>query len=236
MKICGLAKLTLLDYPQKTACTVFTGGCNFRCPFCHNSSLVCENDFEEAISQKDFLAFLDTRKKILDGVCITGGEPLIHNDIDDLLIKIKDKGFKVKLDTNGSNPDKLKSLVNNGLIDYVAMDVKNCKDNYAPTCGTQHIDIKKISESVDFLMSGTVDYEFRTTAINGIHTLCDFKKIAEWIAGNEKYFIQNFIDSGDILVSRNGENMPFSSFDADKINEFVYAVRQFVPNVESRGI
>lgn len=235
MIICGLQKLTLLDYPEKTACTIFTGGCNFRCPFCHNASLVVENNFEETITEADLFAFLNKRKKVLDGVCITGGEPLIHKDVDTLISKIKEIGYLVKLDTNGGNPKMLKSLVERNLIDYVAMDVKNSPENYALTCGLENIDFQKIKESIDFLKSGKIDFEFRTTAVNGIHTKDDFLQIAKLLQGNEKYFIQNYMDSGDVLASRDTKKINFSSFSDNQINEFISIVKPFVPNVKARG-
>lgn len=235
MKICGLQKLTLLDYPEKTACTIFTGGCNFRCPFCHNASLVVENSFEEVITQDELFAFLNKRKGVLDGVCITGGEPLIHNDIDILMEKIKEIGYLIKLDTNGSYPDMLKNLVDRKLVDYVAMDIKNSPEKYATTCGCENIDFEKIKQSVEFLKSNEIDFEFRTTAVKGIHTENDFLKIAQFLDGKEKYFIQNYIDSGDTIVSRYTKKTSFSSFSDEEINKFVNIVKPFVPNVKGRG-
>lgn len=236
MKICGLQKTTLLDYPQKTACTVFTGGCNFSCPFCHNASLVVDNDFEEVITLDEFFAFLKKRKGVLDGVCITGGEPLIQKDIEDFIRKIKDEGYLVKLDTNGSFPKKLKSLVNNGLVDYVAMDIKNSPENYAKASGLPSLDIDKINESITFLMENHVDYEFRTTAVKGIHTENDFIEIAKWIKGEEKYFIQNFIDSGDTILSRNSKSCSFIGFSKEEMDSFKNKISQFVKNVKIRGV
>lgn len=236
MKICGLQKTTLLDFPQKTACTVFTGGCNFSCPYCHNASLVIDNDFEEAISEEEFFAFLKKRKGILDGVCITGGEPLIQKDIEEFMCKIKNKGYLVKLDTNGSFPQRLKSLVKSGLVDYVAMDIKNSPKNYEVAVGIPYIDIKKINDSINFLMENCIDFEFRTTAVKGIHTQNDFEKIGKWIKGEEKYFIQNFIDSGDTIFSRISENYAFSGFSQEEMNGFVKIVRHYVPNSKMRGL
>lgn len=236
MKICGIQKLTLLDYPSKTACTVFTGGCNFRCPFCHNASLVVDTDFDEAMTNDEFFSFLRKRKGVLDGVCITGGEPLIHNDVEDFIREIKSLGYLVKLDTNGSFPDKLKRLVESGIVDYVAMDIKNSKENYFLASGTQDIDISKIEESVEFLKEKTVDYEFRTTAVKGIHTENDFNNIAMWISSDSKYFIQNYIDSGDTIDGRTHINPSFSGFSKEEIEHFREIVRHFVPLVEIRGI
>ena len=236
MIICGLQKTTLLDFPEKTACTVFTGGCNFSCPFCHNASLVVDNIFEEVILEDEFFNFLKKRKGILDGVCVTGGEPLIQKDIDNFMQKIKNEGYLVKLDTNGSFPQKLKSLVKNGLVDYVAMDIKNSPKNYGIAAGIPYIDIEKINESIEFLMENNIDFEFRTTAVKGIHTLNDFYEIGKWIKGEEKYFVQNFIDSGDTISSRNNEKCTFSGFSQEEMNDFVKIVRHYVPNAEIRGM
>lgn len=235
MIICGLQKLTLLDYPEKIACTIFTGGCNFRCPFCHNASIVVENSFEETITEDELFTFLNKRKGVLDGVCITGGEPLIHKDIDLLIEKIKQIGYLVKLDTNGSNPQMLKNLVDRKLIDYVAMDIKNSPENYAFTCGLEKIDFENIKQSAEFLKQGKIDFEFRTTAVKGIHTERDFLKIAQFLQGEEKYFIQNYINSGDTIVSRDTKNNFFSTFSNNEINTFVNVVKQFVPSVKARG-
>lgn len=236
MKICGLQKTTLLDFPQRTACTVFTGGCNFSCPFCHNSSLVIDNGFEEVISEEEFFAFLKKRKGILDGVCVTGGEPLIQKDMKEFMYKIKNEGYLVKLDTNGSFPQTLESLVKSGLVDYVAMDIKNSSENYVLAAGIPHIDIEKINSSINFLMENYVDFEFRTTAVKGIHTQNDFEEIGKWLKGEEKYFIQNYIDSGETISSKNSENSVFSSFSQEEMNILLELVRYYVPKTEIRGL
>ena len=163
MKFYGIQKMTLLDYPEHVACTLFTGGCNFRCPFCHNALLVTELDGNCVISEEEVLAFLGKRRGLLDGVCVTGGEPLINHDIGEFLQKVKALGFKVKLDTNGTNPGLLKALVAANLVDYVAMDVKNSPEKYALTVGLETLDMEPVEESIRFLLGGTVDYEFRTT-------------------------------------------------------------------------
>lgn len=236
MKISGIQKTTLLDFPGKIACTIFTGGCNFRCPFCHNASLVVQDSFEEIISNNDFFDFLNKRKGILDGVCITGGEPLIQSEIFEFIEKIKELGFLVKLDTNGSIPKMLKKLVENKLVDYVSMDIKNSKENYAKTAGIPYIDIEKINESVEFLMENNTDFEFRTTLVNGIHTKNDILKISEWIAGNEKYFLQVFSDNGDIISKKDGENGLFWDFSKEEMTNFLQIVQKNVPNSQIRGI
>ena len=236
MKISGLQKTSLLDYPKKVSCTVFTGGCNFRCPFCHNASLVLNDDFEEIMSNNDFFDFLNKRRGILDGVCITGGEPLIQSDIIQFIEKIKELGFLVKLDTNGSIPKILKKLVENKLVDYVAMDIKNSKENYAKTAGVQSLNIDNIIESVDFLFENNVDFEFRTTLVKGIHTENDILNISEWLAGKEKYYLQNFCDKGDIISLRNGENSLLSAFSKEEMNKVLKVIQKNVPNAIIRGM
>ncbi len=199
MLICGLQKLTLLDYPGRTACTVFTGGCNFRCPFCHNASLVLDVKENVKIETEEVLSFLQKRVGLLDGVCVTGGEPLLQGDIKEFLGNIKSMGYSVKLDTNGYNPEKLREVVGEGLVDYVAMDIKNCKEKYSVTAGID-IDISKIEESVEFLKGCGIDCEFRTTVVKEFHDISDMKNIAVWLAGAKKYFLQNFVDSGDLIA------------------------------------
>ena len=199
MNIQGFQKMTLLDYPERVACTVFTGGCNFRCPFCHNASLVTDINLKSAFSEEEILSFLKKRQGILDGVCITGGEPLLQPDIKQFIIKIKSLGFKVKLDTNGSFPDKLKELIDEKLVDYVAMDIKNSKEKYLITAGVTKDIMPFIEKSVKILLENRVDYEFRTTVTAQHHTVEDIENIAKWIKGAKRYFIQGFVDSGEIL-------------------------------------
>ena len=203
MKINGFQKLTLLDFPQKMACIIFTAGCNFRCPFCHNASLVTHIDNNASIDEREIFDYLTKRKGLLEGVCITGGEPLAQPDIEQFIRKVKDMGYSVKLDTNGSFPDKLISLVENGLVDYVAMDIKNSKKKYAETAGITDLKLSDIEKSIAFLLENKVEYEFRTTVVNELHTLEDIQDIAKWIVGASKYFLQNYVDSGDII----SENM-----------------------------
>ncbi len=199
MNFGGLQKLTLLDFPGQVAAIVFTKGCNFLCPFCHNALLV--NKLSEAfdLSEEEILFFLKKRQGILEGVCITGGEPLLHSELKEFIVKVRELGYKVKLDTNGSFPDRLKELVSEGLLDYVAMDIKNSFSKYHLTVGTDRVDLKSIEESIDFLLSGAVPYEFRTTVTAELHTVEDIELIAKRIQGADRYFIQNFKDSGDIV-------------------------------------
>lgn len=231
MKISGLLKLTALDFPEKLACTVFTAGCNLRCPFCHNASLVCGGG--EEISEDEFFAFLKKRQGILDGVCITGGEPLLQSGIEDFIKKIKDLGFLIKLDTNGAFPDRLSSLIEQRLVDYVAMDIKNCPEKYPTTCGVQkpfEEFFAPFKESIDILLKGKVDYEFRTTVVNELHTLDDIKKAGETIKGADKWFLQCFKDSGDLLGS--GVSAPSKEI-LDKMKTLALT---FVKKCEIRGV
>lgn len=230
MKISGLQKMTLLDYPGKIAATVFTGGCNFRCPFCHNASLVLnDRRAQEAISEEEFFDFLAKRKGLLDGVCISGGEPLLQEDIRQFISGIKSLGFLVKLDTNGSFPSRLKELAGDGLIDYVAMDIKNSPAGYAKTAGTAGDVLPKIKESVTFLLAGHVEYEFRTTVVKGFHTKEDFAAIGKWIQGAGRYFLQNFVDSGDLIQPG------LRGVEKAELAAFADVVRGYVPSVQIRN-
>ena len=225
----GLQKLTLLDYPGKVACTVFTSQCNLRCPFCHNADLVLAADGDLPMDKEEIIAYLRSRAKVLDGVCVTGGEPLMHTEMLDFLADIKSTGLAVKLDTNGTYPGRLKTAVGEGLVDMVAMDVKNSKAKYGITCGANSV-IDKVSESVDFLLSGKVSYEFRTTVVGTCHTPEDFLDIGTWISGAERYYLQKFSDSGKVLAPDAG--MAVSDEIMDKCLE---NVRLFVPCAKIRG-
>lgn len=226
----GLQKLTLLDYPGNMACTVFTGGCNFRCPFCHNRSLVFLNENDSEIANEDIFDFLKNRSRILDGVCITGGEPLLHKGLKAFIQRVRDLGLKVKLDTNGSNFEKLKELIDEGLVDYVAMDIKNSPEKYAMTIGLQNYDLSEIEKSKNYLLEDHVDYEFRTTIVKQFHEVSDLKKIGEWIKGAKHYYLQNFEDRGTCIVSGLGE------VDADTMEQMKETVRPYVENIEVRGL
>lgn len=230
MVLHGFQKMTLLDFPGKVACTVFTGGCNFRCPFCHNALLVTELSQSERYSEDEILDFLKKRKGLLDGVAVTGGEPLISDDVLSFMEKVRELGFAVKLDTNGSYPERLKKAVESGLADYVAMDIKNSKELYAETAGLSFFDIEPIEESVDFLLKGNVDFEFRTTVINGFHTVESIEAAAKWISGAPRYFLQNFIDSGCLI----GEGI--TGVSKDEMLKMKNAAARFVPNTQLRGI
>ena len=229
MLIKGLQKLTLLDYPTKTACTIFTGGCNFRCPFCHNASLVLDVNEGEKFETDEVLSFLKKRQGLLDGVCVTGGEPLLQKDIKEFLKAIKEMGYAIKLDTNGYSPEKLMEIAEEGLIDYVAMDIKNCKEKYSETAGID-IDISKIEKSVDFLMASGIDYEFRTTVVKEYHTLSDIERIAQWISGAKRYYLQNFVDSGDLI--KDG----LSAVDKETLDSMKNVCLWHIKNTETRGV
>ncbi len=230
MDFSGFLKLTLLDFPEKTACTLFTKGCNFRCPFCHNASLVLPCEFHEHYPEEDILAFLKKRQGILDGVCITGGEPLLHTELPLFLERVKALGYAVKLDTNGSFPDRLRELVERGLVDYVAMDIKNTPDKYAMTVGLPTFDPSPIKDSVAFLLQGSVSYEFRSTVVAEYHTVQDIEAIALWIQGASHYYLQNFEDSGD-LIGLNLHAVPRETIDAMRL-----AALSHLENVSLRGV
>lgn len=199
MTICGMQKLTLLDYPERVGCTLFTGGCNFRCPFCHNSSLISPD--ERPIERDEVFNFLKKRAGLLDAVCISGGEPLMHADIGNFIRQVKELGYLVKIDTNGSFPKELGRLVSDKLVDYVAMDIKNSPRRYAETVGLPHYDLSPVRESVCLLLGGEVPYEFRTTVVKEYHGPEDFISIGRWLKGAERYFLQAFENSGDVRVS-----------------------------------
>ncbi len=226
----GLQKLTLLDYPGMMAATVFTGGCNFRCPFCHNRSLVFLNENNGEISSDDILSYLKTRSKILDGVCISGGEPLLHKGIGNFIRQVKDLGLKVKLDTNGSNFEAMKKLIEERLIDYVAMDIKNHPKKYSETIGLETFDLKAIEKSKNYLLEDHVDYEFRTTVVKEFHTVSDFEKIGRWIEGAKNYYLQNFEDHGSCI------QQGLSEVDLETLEKMKQAVSAYVKHVEIRGI
>lgn len=229
MKIHGLQKMTLLDFPGLVACTVFLGGCDLRCPFCHNAEILDMNA-PEVMDDKEFLEFLETRRGKLDGVAVTGGEPTLRPDLPELLSEIKRLGFKVKLDTTGNHPDMLKRIVGEGLVDYVAMDVKNSKERYAETVGLTGFDISRVDESISFLLRGDVEYEFRTTVIKQFHDRDSFIGIAEWIKGAEKYYLQGFVDR---------DTVPFAGLEArteEEMKEYAEIVKPYVKSVELRGM
>lgn len=230
MMIQGLQKLTLLDYPEKVACTVFTAGCNFRCPFCHNASLVTHIQAEQEIRQEEFFLFLQKRQRILDGVCVTGGEPLLQEGLEEFLSKIKGLGLSVKLDTNGSFPDRLKALVDEGLVDYIAMDIKNRKENYGKTIGIEGYDVADVDRSVRYILEGNVPYELRTTVVREFHQRADIEAIGRWIEGAERYYLQQFVDSGDLIQAG------LRGYGRDIMEQALGTVKKYVPGAELRGL
>ena len=229
MEIHGIQKLTLLDYPGHTACTVFTGRCNFRCPFCHNASLVLRPSEQPTVEPEELFALLKKRKGLLDGVCITGGEPTLQKDLSELCESIKALGFLVKLDTNGTNPALLASLMERKLLDYVAMDIKSSREQYARVCGVANFDTAPVEESVELLINGNVSYEFRTTLVRELHDKADMGAIGAWLKGAEAYYLQGFRDSGDLIGSG------FSALSAEEMETYANILRRYVPNTHTRG-
>ena len=201
MRICGLQKLSMVDYPARLAATVFTGGCDLRCPFCHNAPLVTRASEAPALSEEEMLAFLKHRRGLLDGVVLSGGEPLLQPDAADFLAKVRDLGFAVKLDTNGCHPAALAEILERGLADYVAMDIKNCREKYPQTVGIPGFDLAPVEESARLLRTSGVDFEFRTTVVRELHTPADMAAIGRWLEGSPRYFLQKFVDSGDLVGS-----------------------------------
>lgn len=232
MKVTGIQKLTLLDYPGVVACTVFTAGCNFRCPFCHNAMLVLPEQIDdECLTDDEVFGFLKKRRGVLDGVAVTGGEPLLHADMPEFLARVKELGYKIKLDTNGSNPELLSEIIKNKLVDRVAMDIKNAPEEYARTIGLKSFDIAPVERSKEMLLRGDIDYEFRTTVVKGIHTKESLIGAAKWIEGAKEYYLQQFKDSGNLILPDG-----LSAYDEKQMHALADAVRDYVPTVEVRGV
>lgn len=232
MKVTGIQKLTLLDYPGVVACTVFTAGCNFRCPFCHNAMLVLPEQIDdECLTDDEVFGFLKKRRGVLDGVAVTGGEPLLHADMPEFLARVKELGYKIKLDTNGSNPELLSEIVKNKLVDRVAMDIKNAPEEYARTIGLKSFDIAPVERSKEMLLRGDIDYEFRTTVVKGIHTKESLIGAAKWIEGAREYYLQQFKDSGNLILPDG-----LLAYDEKQMHALADAVRDYVPTVEVRGV
>ena len=230
MRISGLQKLAMVDFPGKLAATVFTGGCNLRCPFCHNALLVNRLDQNpENHSVEEVLAFLKSRRGLLDGVVLSGGEPLLQIGAADFLAAVKVMGFAVKLDTNGCYPEKLKEILDRGLVDYVAMDIKNSLARYGETVGVASFDTSPIEASAAYLMEGRVPFEFRTTLVAGLHTAADMEAIGAWLRGEEAFFLQGFVDSGDLI----GEGL--GALPASETASLLAVLRRYVPNAQIRG-
>lgn len=229
-KIHGLTQTTLLDYPGKIAATIFLGGCNFRCPFCQNGALVLAPSQEPEIPEKEILDFLQKRHKILEGVCISGGEPTLSKDLKDFICKIRNMGYSVKLDTNGTHPEVLKDLVDNNLIQMAAVDIKARPDNYPSLTGMLNPSIDSVKETVDFLIHGNLEYEFRTTVVKELHDRNDFIEIGKWLKGCRAYYLQAYKDSDNVIQPG------FSSYSYDELLEFRSILKETIPVVEIRGI
>lgn len=229
MKIHGLQKMTLLDFPGRVACTVFLGGCDFRCPFCHNFELA-DGSAKPVMEEEELLAFLRKRQGLLDGVAFTGGEPCLHKDLPALMRKIRELGFAVKLDTNGYHPRLLKEILDEGLIDYAAMDIKNTPQKYALTCGVSDISMDTIRESIALLMNSNIDYEFRTTVVEEFHQAEDFHGIGELIRGARHYYLQCFTDR---------DSVPFGNLHAptrEALEAYAEIAKQYVSDTSIRGV
>lgn len=230
MQIAGLQKLTLLDFPGRIACTVFLPGCNLRCPFCHNASLALpQKDASPGITVDELLVFLQKRRGRLQGVCITGGEPTLHPELPELLRQIHLLGYEVKLDTNGTNPEVLRAILAEGLADYVAMDIKNSPARYAETCGGVDV-LDRVQQSAALVLEGSVDYEFRTTLAHPLHRLEDMAAIGQWLQGARRYFLQQFVDSGDLIGSG------LTALDADEMETMRQAVLPYIKETTLRGL
>ncbi len=230
MRIAGLQKLTLLDFPGAIACTVFLSGCHLRCPFCHNASLVLpRGDAPPDMSVEELLAFLTKRRGRLQGVCVSGGEPTLHPDLPELLRAIRALGYRVKLDTNGTNPALLRQILDGQLVDYVAMDIKNCPDRYTESCGGVDV-LAPVQESAALLLGGRVDYEFRTTLCHPLHTVEDIRAIGRWLRGARRYYLQGFIDSGDLIAAG------MTALSAEEMAACRDAVAPYIENTNIRGI
>ena len=245
MRINGLQKTTLLDFPGRVACTVFLGGCDLRCPFCHNAGLVLDPQDAPEIPEDEFFSFLNKRKGILDGVCLTGGEPLMQKDTVALIGRIKAMGFPVKLDTNGTYPERLMELTGAGLVDYVAMDIKSSLKNYPKAVGLRGFDTAPIERSARHIMECGVDYEFRTTAGKGLIAKDDFIEIGEWLRGAKRYYIQAFRDGESLIYktarSEESDRMPLpipklEEFTVDELRSFADTVRPYFSEVGVRGV
>ena len=229
MDFSGWEKMSLVDYDDNLTTTLFTAGCNFRCPFCHNSDLVLRPGEAAKIPWEEIKAYLVKRKGMLDAVCITGGEPTMMPDLLDKMREIKALGYKIKLDSNGTRPDILKKAYEEGIVDYIAMDIKNSPKKYASTIGVENYPLDKIKESVKFLKESGIAYEFRTTIMSEFHTKEDMKEIGEWIEGANRYFLQLYVDSEHCI------SHGFHALSKEEAEELLEAIKPYVPNAMLRS-
>ena len=234
MELHGFHKLTLLDYPGYMACTIFTGHCNFRCPFCQNSSLVLNPSSQPLLPEEEVLSVLEKRRGILEGVCLTGGEPTLQPDLERFLRRIRDMGYRIKLDTNGFLPDVLSHLMQEGLLDYIAMDIKNSRARYPETAGIPGLPLEPVERSIRLLMQDApslgIEYEFRTTVVREFHTLQDLREAGEWIQGAEAWYLQAFQDSGDLIGTG------LTGYDADSLHTMAELIRPYAALTGLRGV
>lgn len=230
MKIYGMEKLSLVDFDGKITCTIFLGGCNFRCPFCHNSSLVLNPSINQEIDIKTVTDYLELRKNMIDAVCLTGGEPTLYSDIIEFFRTIKNMGYITKLDTNGSNPEMIKKLCEEGLVDYVAMDIKNSLNKYQKTIGVNNKSlIDNVKESIKYIINSGIDYEFRTTLVKEFHTMDDILEIREMLSGAKRYYLQKFVDNDNCIV--NG----LHEIDIEEAKKFLKLLQEKITNTSLRG-
>lgn len=229
MIVCGFEKFSMVDFDGRIACTVFTGGCNFRCPFCHNGALVVGNVKAQEIEMQEVFDYLKKRKGLVDAVCVTGGEPTMHKDLPDFLREVRSLGYATKLDTNGTNPQMLADVIAEGLVDYIAMDIKNSKAKYPQTIGIERANLDDISKSVEILLNCGIDCEFRTTIIDEFHTADDMREIAEWIKGAKRYYMQKYKDNEGCI------SHGYSEVSRQKADEFVKIFEGKVGSVGLRG-
>ncbi len=231
MRIVGLMKTTLLDYPGKVASTIFTGGCNFRCPYCHNGDLVLNHTTMEPYSEEEIFSHLNKRKNTLNGVCITGGEPTLQSELPEFIRKVKSLNLLVKLDTNGTNPAMLRSLLEEGLLDYVAMDIKHCRLKYNDVACMNPLNLQTIEESVDILKNCNIDYEFRTTVTRELHKMEDFEEIGKWIEGSKAYYLQPYKESEQVI------SKIFTTYSAAEFDEIVNILNNYnIGNIKVRAL
>lgn len=229
MVIQCIKKFSLLDYPGKAACTLFTAGCNFRCPYCYNAPLVIDTHRNGEIPLEEIYMYLKKCKGLLDGICLTGGEPMIQHGIEDFLSRVRELGYEVRLETNGSFPGKLRRIVSEGLVSYIAMDIKNSRERYGRSVGIEGYDVENICKSIEYLLSGVIPYEFSTTVVLELHQRSDFESIGRWIAGAEHYYLQRYIDSESVIQGG------LHRYNESIMRQALEIVQENVPSARLRG-